>query len=217
MLTLLPGPRHFPLRIPRHLHHGHFWKTRFATHYLPTNGLVSASRRTLLSSSRRKLSESATDRLLRLPFRCVLRTRSVIKYHPRKKAATLTSTTGIGPIPSIYFSEAFPLSHREIGAAFTICVNNSVSSALGLTFPALLAKVTPVGAFCLYAGLNMLSFVVIFFVVPETQRRTLEELDVVFGVPTKKHAAWQVGVWLPWWFKRCVLRRREVKLARELI
>ncbi|KJX99011.1 hypothetical protein TI39_contig378g00013 [Zymoseptoria brevis] len=39
---------------------------------------------------------------------------------------------GIGPIPSIYFSEAFPLSHREIGAAFTICVNNAMGSALGL-------------------------------------------------------------------------------------
>ncbi|THW36563.1 hypothetical protein D6D21_06568 [Aureobasidium pullulans] len=84
---------------------------------------------------------------------------------------------GIGPITSIYFSESFPLSHREIGAALTICVNNSFSSALGLTFPSLLAKITPTGAFCSYAGLNMLSFVVIFFVVPETKRRTLEELD----------------------------------------
>lgn len=129
----------------------------------------------------------------------------------------LSQRTGIGPIPSIYFSESFPLSHREIGAAFTICVNNSVSSALGLTFPSLLAKVTPTGAFCLYAGLNMLSFLVIFFVVPETKRRTLEELDVVFAVPTRKHAAWQAGVWLPWWFRRNVLWQREAKLGRELI
>ena len=55
------------------------------------------------------------------------------------------TSTGIGPIPSIYFSEAFPLSHRELGAAFTICVNNAVGSALSLTFPSLLAKVTPTG------------------------------------------------------------------------
>ena len=52
---------------------------------------------------------------------------------------------GIGPIPSIYFSEAFPLSHRELGAAFTICINNSVGSALSLTFPSLLKKTTPTG------------------------------------------------------------------------
>lgn len=52
---------------------------------------------------------------------------------------------GIGPIASIYFSEAFPLSHRELGAAFTICVNNSIGSALSLTFPSLLKKTTPTG------------------------------------------------------------------------
>jgi sugar porter (SP) family MFS transporter len=32
---------------------------------------------------------------------------------------------GIGPMPSIYFSEAYPLSHREAGSSITICVNNS--------------------------------------------------------------------------------------------
>lgn len=57
----------------------------------------------------------------------------------------LLTIAGIGPIPSIYFSEAFPLSHRELGAAFTICINNSVGSALSLTFPSLLKKTTPTG------------------------------------------------------------------------
>lgn len=72
-------------------------------------------------------------------------------------------------MPSIYFSEAFPLSHREIGAAFTICINNAVGSALSLTFPELLARLGATGAFGLYAGLNMLAFVVIFFIIPETK------------------------------------------------
>ncbi|ROW10721.1 hypothetical protein VPNG_05100 [Cytospora leucostoma] len=76
---------------------------------------------------------------------------------------------GIGPMPSIYFSEAFPLSHREIGAAFTICVNNAVGSALGLTFPSLLARIGATGAFGFYAGLNILAWVVIFFIIPETK------------------------------------------------
>ena len=75
----------------------------------------------------------------------------------------------MGPLPSIYFSESFPLSHRELGAGSTIFVNNSVGSALSLTFPSLLAKVGPTGAFGLYAGLNMLAFVVIFFIIPETK------------------------------------------------
>lgn len=110
---------------------------------------------------------------------------------------------GIGPIPSIYFSEAFPLSHREIGAAFTICINNAVGSALSLTFPSLLAKITPTGAFAFYAGLNMVAFIVIFFIIPET-KSTLEELDFVFGVLSRKHASYQVRVWLPYFVKRWV-------------
>ncbi|UQC88996.1 proton myo-inositol cotransporter [Colletotrichum lupini] len=77
--------------------------------------------------------------------------------------------TGMGPLPSIYFSEAFPLSYREIGSAFTICVNNAVGSALTLTFPELLHRIGPTGAFCFYAGLNLLAFVVIFFLIPETK------------------------------------------------
>jgi hypothetical protein len=81
------------------------------------------------------------------------------------RSSPLTHYAGIGPIPSIYFSEAFPLSHREIGAAFTICVNNAVGSALSLTFPALLAKITPTGAFGFYAALNLIAFAVIFFIV----------------------------------------------------
>ncbi|SMQ49672.1 unnamed protein product [Zymoseptoria tritici ST99CH_3D7] len=119
---------------------------------------------------------------------------------------------GIGPIPSIYFSEAFPLSHREIGAAFTICVNNAMGSALGLTFPSLLDAITPTGAFGFYAGLNMVAFVVIFFVVRETKQLTLEELDDVFSVSTARHASYQVRVWLPWWIKRWIFWQRKAVL-----
>jgi hypothetical protein len=118
----------------------------------------------------------------------------------------------MGPLPSIYFSEAFPLSHREIGAAFTICINNAVGSILVLSFPSLLAKITPTGAFAFYAGLNMLAFVLIFFLVPETKQRTLEELDFIFGVPSRRHMAYQVREWLPWWIKRYVFFKRSAKL-----
>ncbi|CAM1503318.1 Fc.00g080940.m01.CDS01 [Cosmosporella sp. VM-42] len=119
---------------------------------------------------------------------------------------------GIGPLPSIYFSESFPLSHREIGSAFTICVNNGVGSALTLTFPQLLDKIGPTGAFGFYAGLNVVAFVVIFFLIPETKQRTLEELDYIFGVPTRRHAAYQVRTWLPYLVKRYVLFQRNATL-----
>lgn len=85
---------------------------------------------------------------------------------------------GIGPLPSIYFAEAFPLSHRELGAGLTICINNAVGSALSLTFPSLLKGLGPTGAFGFYAGLNMFAFVVIFFIVPETMYAAPQPLQL---------------------------------------
>jgi hypothetical protein len=86
---------------------------------------------------------------------------------------------GIGPLPSIYFAEAFPLSHRELGAGLTICINNTVGSALSLTFPSLLKGLGPTGAFGFYAGLNMFAFIVIFFIVPETMYATRRPLQLL--------------------------------------
>ena len=74
----------------------------------------------------------------------------------------------IGLLESIHFSGALPLSYRAIGSFFTICVNNAVGTALTLTFPALLDKLGPTGAFS-FAGLNVVAFVIIFFLVPETK------------------------------------------------
>ncbi|KAI0179707.1 hypothetical protein GGR52DRAFT_578273 [Hypoxylon sp. FL1284] len=119
---------------------------------------------------------------------------------------------GIGPMPFIYLSEAFPLSHREIGGAFTICVNNAIGSALSISFPALFVGVKGPPAFSLYAGLNLVSFIGIFLIVPETKQRTLEELDYIFSVPTRKHIKYQVHTFLPWWMKRYVLFRRDATL-----
>lgn len=48
----------------------------------------------------------------------------------------------------------------------------------------------------------------IFFWVPETKQRTLEELDYIFAVPTKTHMHYQLTQVLPWWFKRYVLWRK---------
>jgi hypothetical protein len=47
----------------------------------------------------------------------------------------------------------------------------------------------------------------IFLWVPETKQRTLEELDYIFAVPTRKHMSYQLNKALPYWFNRYILRR----------
>ena len=52
----------------------------------------------------------------------------------------------------------------------------------------------------------------IFFFVPETKQRTLEELDYIFAVPLRKFMSYQTGTWLPWWIKRYVFWNKSAKL-----
>jgi len=60
---------------------------------------------------------------------------------------------------------------------------------LSVTWPSLLKKFKPQGAFAWYAVWNIIGFLGVLFLVPETKGKTLEELDQVFGVRTRDHAA----------------------------
>lgn len=115
-------------------------------------------------------------------------------------------------MPFTYSAEVFPLSHRELGMGFAVATCLGFSALLSITFPFLLESLQTVGAFGLYAGFNALAFVMIFFLVPETKQRTLEELDYIFAVPSSKFARYQVTKAAPWWFKRYVFFQRNAQL-----
>jgi sugar porter (SP) family MFS transporter len=119
---------------------------------------------------------------------------------------------GEGPVPFTYSAEVFPLTHREMGMAWAVATNLFWASVLSLTFPRMLGAFGPTGAFGFYAALNVVAFVMIFFLVPETKQRTLEELDYVFAVPMRKHVSYQLTEFLPYWIKRWVFLRRDAEL-----
>ncbi|KAK3361954.1 hypothetical protein B0T24DRAFT_724390 [Lasiosphaeria ovina] len=119
---------------------------------------------------------------------------------------------GEGPVPYAYSAEVFPLSHREVGMGFAVATCLFWAAVLNITFPFLLQSLTTAGAFGLYAGFNVAAFVMIFFLVPETKQRTLEELDYVFAVPSRKFALYQIEEALPYFFKRWVFFRRSTTL-----
>jgi len=119
---------------------------------------------------------------------------------------------GEGPVPFTYSAEVFPLSHREMGMSWAVATCLFWASVLSVTFPRLLGAFGSPGAFGFYAGLNVVAFVMIFFLMPETKQRTLEELDYVFAVPTSKHVSYQAKVFVPYFFKRWVLFRKNATL-----
>ncbi|RDW82899.1 hypothetical protein BP5796_04390 [Coleophoma crateriformis] len=115
---------------------------------------------------------------------------------------------GEGPVPFAYSAEVFPLSHREVGMSWAVATNNFWATAVSITFPRMLHAFSAPGAFGFYAAMNLIAFMMIFLWLPETKQRTLEELDYVFGVPTRTHMKYQATQVAPWWFKRFILRRR---------
>ena len=115
---------------------------------------------------------------------------------------------GEGPVPFTYSAEVFPLSHREMGMSWAVATNNFWATIVSLTFPRQLRAFGVPGAFGFYAAMNIVALIMIFLWLPETKQRTLEELDYVFGVPTRTHMNHQVTKALPWWIRRYILRRK---------
>jgi hypothetical protein len=119
---------------------------------------------------------------------------------------------GEGPVPFTYSAEVFPLSHREVGMDWAVATSLFWAAVLSISFPRILATFTPTGAFGFYAGLNIAALVMIFFFVPETKQRTLEELDYIFAVPSSTFMNYQLTKALPWWFRRWVLMDKNATL-----
>ena len=118
---------------------------------------------------------------------------------------------GVGPVPFTYSAEAFPLSHREMGMGLAVAVNLFFAGVLTVVFPRLDTALGDTGTLGLFAGFNVLAFIMIFLWVPETANRTLEELSQIFAVPTTKHMAYQFNTFVPWIY-RSWIRRQDIEL-----
>ncbi|KGN44323.1 polyol transporter 5 [Cucumis sativus] len=88
---------------------------------------------------------------------------------------------GMGPIAWVYSSEIFPLKLRAQGASVGVIVNRVTSGVITMTFLSLTKAITIGGAFFLYAGIAAISLVFFYVVFPETQGKTLEDMEGLFG------------------------------------
>ncbi|KAG6651791.1 polyol transporter 5-like [Carya illinoinensis] len=88
---------------------------------------------------------------------------------------------GMGPITWVYSSEVFPLRLRAQGASIGVGVNRVTSGVISMTFLSLSKGITIGGAFFLYASIATVSWIFFYFMLPETQGRTLEDMEGLFG------------------------------------
>lgn len=75
--------------------------------------------------------------------------------------------------------------------AVSVAVNLLGAGILVPVFPFLMDKIGPTGALSIFAGLNLVAFILVYLFVPETRMRTLEELQYTFDLPTRWHIAYR--------------------------
>ncbi|KAM7250983.1 hypothetical protein ACFE04_022866 [Oxalis oulophora] len=96
-------------------------------------------------------------------------------------AYVATFSIGLGPITWVYSSEIFPLKLRAQGTSIGVAVNRVTSGIISMTFLSLTKGITIGGAFFLFFGIATIAWLFFFTLLPETQGRTLEDMEGLFG------------------------------------
>ena len=122
---------------------------------------------------------------------------------------TAAYSPGAGVVPFLYSSEVFPLINREAGMSLSVSINLLLAGLLALTVPHLNHALRPTGLLGLFAGLDAAAAFLVWLFVPGTiQVTTLEEMNYIFGVPTKRHVQYQIKDVLPWTIRHYVPGQR---------
>ncbi|XP_026317297.1 facilitated trehalose transporter Tret1-like [Hyposmocoma kahamanoa] len=88
---------------------------------------------------------------------------------------------GCTPIPLAFFGEILPLAHRAVGSALLgVIVSCALYLVLHVT-PFLLVNVKVFGTFAVFGGSMAVLLSILYFVVPETKDRTLQEIEEYFN------------------------------------
>eukprot|EP00092_Neocalanus_flemingeri_P039778 GFUD01043318.1.p1 GENE.GFUD01043318.1~~GFUD01043318.1.p1 ORF type:complete len:517 (+),score=77.81 GFUD01043318.1:119-1669(+) len=96
-------------------------------------------------------------------------------------AYLISFAAGIAPVPWTMNSEIYPLWSRSFCTSVSTCTNWSFNLIIAMTFLFLTTGLTRYGAFYLYCGLAVLGWVIFLLFLPETQGRTLEQMESLFS------------------------------------
>jgi sugar porter (SP) family MFS transporter len=83
----------------------------------------------------------------------------------------------LGPIFWLMISEIYPLNMRGSAMSIAALCNWGSNFIVALIFPVLLATFGGSGSFWLFAALGIVAWIFVYFMVPETKGRTLEEIE----------------------------------------
>lgn len=88
--------------------------------------------------------------------------------------------TGMLPLPNVIGGEVFPLQYKSIGGSITQATMSASIFIVLKTFLSLVENVGIHGAYTVYSVLLAYCLVVIWFLLPETKGRTLQQIEDEF-------------------------------------
>lgn len=85
--------------------------------------------------------------------------------------------SSIGPVTWVLLSEMFPNRIRGLATSIAVLAMWIANFVLAQTFPSLSASLGQAGTFWIYAGICLIGTCFIYFYVPETKGKTLEQIE----------------------------------------
>jgi len=100
---------------------------------------------------------------------------------------------GFGPIPWLMMSELFSPEVKSVASSISTTFNWTLAFLVTKFFTSMVAGVTEAGAFWVFGGFTILTFLFCFFFVPETKGKSLDEIQQLFR--SEKPYFLNIGPW----------------------
>jgi len=100
---------------------------------------------------------------------------------------------GFGPIPWLMLSELFAPEVKSIAASISTTLNWTLAFFVTKFFSNLVSCITEAGAFWMFGGLTVFTFLYCLLFVPETKGKSLDDIQLLFRSP--KPYFLEMGVW----------------------
>ncbi|CAB0014757.1 unnamed protein product [Nesidiocoris tenuis] len=104
----------------------------------------------------------------------------------------LTSTLGFLTLPWAMIGEVFPAQVRGVAGGLTTCATYTMSFFAVKLYPTMVVRLDKHGVFYFYGTMALLGTIFVFFFLPETQGKTLAQIEDYFAgksmiITLKKH------------------------------
>merc|ERR1711936_929464 len=100
---------------------------------------------------------------------------------------------GFGPIPWLMMSELFSPEVKSVASSISTTFNWTLAFLVTKFFTSMVAGVTEAGAFWVFGGFTILTFLFCFFFVPETKGKSLDEIQQLFR--SDRPYFYSIGLW----------------------